>query len=222
MTAISPVHWRDYCCLATSHNIHPIVACAYRGVFIEPLPSNALSISVTLLLFHLPRYQGINVHCTRSPYGGRWMLRRVCYGGFLIFPLTLRGMQPSWKSDIHHSNFHHLCPASKWLHSLRMLNRGVYLLKTDKNNDKSEDNITLCLRVSSPKLFGLKFLSIIHCICYAPVFTARFLLRSAFVGIFWRFLLFMVQFNCQAHLHNYFKRALHCIIFVWNANHRRK
>jgi hypothetical protein len=36
-------HWRNDCCLATSYNIRPIVACAYRGVFIEPLPGNALA-----------------------------------------------------------------------------------------------------------------------------------------------------------------------------------
>jgi hypothetical protein len=41
--AISPVHWRPDCCLATSYNSRPIVACAYRGVFIEPLPVNAFT-----------------------------------------------------------------------------------------------------------------------------------------------------------------------------------
>jgi hypothetical protein len=34
------VHWPPDCCLATSYNIHSIVACAYRGVFIKPLPDN--------------------------------------------------------------------------------------------------------------------------------------------------------------------------------------
>jgi hypothetical protein len=48
--AISPVHWRAGCCLATSYNIRPIVACEYRGMFIEPLPSNVLNKSVLLLL----------------------------------------------------------------------------------------------------------------------------------------------------------------------------
>jgi hypothetical protein len=46
--AISPVHWRADCCLATSYNIRPIVACPYRGAFIEPLPSNALRKSGTI------------------------------------------------------------------------------------------------------------------------------------------------------------------------------
>jgi hypothetical protein len=36
--------------IATSYNIRPIVACAYRGVFIEPLPRNGLRNSVVLLL----------------------------------------------------------------------------------------------------------------------------------------------------------------------------
>jgi hypothetical protein len=35
--AISAVHWRAGCCLAKIYNFRPIVACAYRGVFIEPL-----------------------------------------------------------------------------------------------------------------------------------------------------------------------------------------
>jgi hypothetical protein len=43
-----PVHWRKDCCLATSYNIRAIVTCAYRGVFIEPLPSNALNKSIIL------------------------------------------------------------------------------------------------------------------------------------------------------------------------------
>jgi hypothetical protein len=43
------VYWCACCCLATSYNVRPIVACAYREVFIEPLPSNDLSISVTIL-----------------------------------------------------------------------------------------------------------------------------------------------------------------------------
>jgi hypothetical protein len=42
-------HWSADCCLATSYNIRPIAACGYWGVFIEPLPSNALSKSVTIL-----------------------------------------------------------------------------------------------------------------------------------------------------------------------------
>jgi hypothetical protein len=46
--AISPAHWRADCWLATSYNICPVVACAYRGVFIEPLPSNDLSKSDTI------------------------------------------------------------------------------------------------------------------------------------------------------------------------------
>jgi hypothetical protein len=37
------VHWRADCCLATSYNIRPIVACAYRGGFIDPLPDNVLT-----------------------------------------------------------------------------------------------------------------------------------------------------------------------------------
>jgi hypothetical protein len=48
MIATQPVHWCVGCCLATSYNILPIVTCAYCGVFIEPLPSNALSKSVTI------------------------------------------------------------------------------------------------------------------------------------------------------------------------------
>jgi hypothetical protein len=37
------VHWRADCCLAMSYNIRPIVACAYRGMFIEPISGNALT-----------------------------------------------------------------------------------------------------------------------------------------------------------------------------------
>jgi hypothetical protein len=48
VTATQPAHWRADRCLATSYNIRPIVACAYRGVFMEPLPNNALSKSVTM------------------------------------------------------------------------------------------------------------------------------------------------------------------------------
>jgi hypothetical protein len=47
--AVSPVQWRTDCCLATSYNIRPIVACAYRGVFIKPLPTNGLHNPVLLL-----------------------------------------------------------------------------------------------------------------------------------------------------------------------------
>jgi hypothetical protein len=43
VTATQLVHWLADCCLATSCNILPIVACAYRGMSIEPLVSNALS-----------------------------------------------------------------------------------------------------------------------------------------------------------------------------------
>jgi hypothetical protein len=46
--AIQRVHWRADYCLPTSYNFRPIVASAYRGVLIEPLPSNALSKSVTI------------------------------------------------------------------------------------------------------------------------------------------------------------------------------
>jgi hypothetical protein len=48
VTANQPAYWRADCCLATTYNIRPIVSCAYRGVFIEPLRSNALSTSVKL------------------------------------------------------------------------------------------------------------------------------------------------------------------------------
>jgi hypothetical protein len=48
MIATQQVHWRSDRCIATSYNIHTIVACAYRGVFIEWLRSNALSKSVTV------------------------------------------------------------------------------------------------------------------------------------------------------------------------------
>jgi hypothetical protein len=48
VTATHLVHWRADCFLAISYDIRPIVACAYRGEFIEPLPSNALSKSVTI------------------------------------------------------------------------------------------------------------------------------------------------------------------------------
>jgi hypothetical protein len=41
------VRWHADCCLATNCNIRPIVVCANRGMFIEPLPSSALSRSVT-------------------------------------------------------------------------------------------------------------------------------------------------------------------------------
>jgi hypothetical protein len=43
------IHWCADCYLETSYNIRPIIACAYRGVFIEPLPGNDLSKSVTML-----------------------------------------------------------------------------------------------------------------------------------------------------------------------------
>jgi hypothetical protein len=36
--------------LVTDYNIRPIVACAHRGVFIEPLPDKALIKSITLFL----------------------------------------------------------------------------------------------------------------------------------------------------------------------------
>jgi hypothetical protein len=49
LTATRPAHWRADRCLATNYNIHSIVECAYRGVFIESLSSNALSKSVTIL-----------------------------------------------------------------------------------------------------------------------------------------------------------------------------
>jgi hypothetical protein len=55
-TTTQLVHWRVDCCIATGYNICLIVACAYRGMFIEPLPSSALSKSVTiriLLLFEI-------------------------------------------------------------------------------------------------------------------------------------------------------------------------
>jgi hypothetical protein len=45
---ISPAHWRFDCCLGTSFNIRPIVACAFRGVFIKPFHNNVLSKSVTV------------------------------------------------------------------------------------------------------------------------------------------------------------------------------
>jgi hypothetical protein len=48
VTATQLVHWRSDCCLATSYNIRPTIACANRGVFIEPLPSNVLSKSITI------------------------------------------------------------------------------------------------------------------------------------------------------------------------------
>jgi hypothetical protein len=48
VTATQPAHWRADRCLTTSYNIRPIVVYAYRGMFIEPLPSNALSKSVTI------------------------------------------------------------------------------------------------------------------------------------------------------------------------------
>jgi hypothetical protein len=35
-----------------SYNVRPIVACAYRGVFVEQLPSNALSEFVTIIIDH--------------------------------------------------------------------------------------------------------------------------------------------------------------------------
>jgi hypothetical protein len=44
------VQWRADCCLEMSYNIRPTVAYAYRGVFIEPLRSNALRKSVTIYL----------------------------------------------------------------------------------------------------------------------------------------------------------------------------
>jgi hypothetical protein len=37
------VYCRADCCLATSYKIRPMVACAYRGVFNEPLPGNNLT-----------------------------------------------------------------------------------------------------------------------------------------------------------------------------------
>jgi hypothetical protein len=37
------VHWGADCFLATSCNIRSIVACAYRGVYIEALPENVLT-----------------------------------------------------------------------------------------------------------------------------------------------------------------------------------
>jgi hypothetical protein len=49
VTATQLAHWRADRCLTRSYNIRPIVACAYRGVFIELLPSNAFNISVTIL-----------------------------------------------------------------------------------------------------------------------------------------------------------------------------
>jgi hypothetical protein len=52
-TPVTPtqlVHWRADCCLAMSYNIRPIVACAYRGMFIEPLSSNDLSKSPTICI----------------------------------------------------------------------------------------------------------------------------------------------------------------------------
>jgi hypothetical protein len=45
--SISPVHWHADCCLATSYNICPIVACAYRMLFTEPLSGSALIKPVT-------------------------------------------------------------------------------------------------------------------------------------------------------------------------------
>jgi hypothetical protein len=63
VTATQSAHWRVDGCLATSYNIRPIVACAYRGVFIQPLPSNALSKSVILLLLLL-------LLCYSTPCGG--------------------------------------------------------------------------------------------------------------------------------------------------------
>jgi hypothetical protein len=48
VTATQPAHWRVDWYVATSYNIRPIVACAYRGVFIEPLPSSVLSKSIII------------------------------------------------------------------------------------------------------------------------------------------------------------------------------
>jgi hypothetical protein len=53
VTATQPAHWRTDRCLARSYNISPIVARAYRGMFIEPLPSNALSKSVAIFMIHV-------------------------------------------------------------------------------------------------------------------------------------------------------------------------
>jgi hypothetical protein len=49
VTVNQSAHWRADCRLASSYNIRPIVACAYCGVFIQPLPSNILSKSITIL-----------------------------------------------------------------------------------------------------------------------------------------------------------------------------
>jgi hypothetical protein len=46
--ATQRVHWRANCCLAESYKIRPIVAGAYRGMFIEKFPNNALSKFVTI------------------------------------------------------------------------------------------------------------------------------------------------------------------------------
>jgi hypothetical protein len=53
VTAIQLIHWRADCCLATSYNICSIVACAYGGVFTEPLPSNAWSKTVTIFSWNI-------------------------------------------------------------------------------------------------------------------------------------------------------------------------
>jgi hypothetical protein len=52
VTAISLVPWHTDCCLLTSYNIRPIVACVYRSVFIEPLPGNALTCHIIKAIIH--------------------------------------------------------------------------------------------------------------------------------------------------------------------------
>jgi hypothetical protein len=71
--ATSPVSWRANSCLATSYNIRPTVACAYRGVFIEPLSGNALTchnIFRRLLSLSL----SLSLSMVLQPFIGLWPL----------------------------------------------------------------------------------------------------------------------------------------------------
>jgi hypothetical protein len=67
VTATQPAHWRADLYLARSYNIRPIVACAYRRVFIKVMPSNVLRKSVTISrsnerVINAKYYRNIQLH----------------------------------------------------------------------------------------------------------------------------------------------------------------
>jgi hypothetical protein len=93
-TATPLVHWRSDCCLGTSYNILPVVACTYRGRYLALLLSKSVTIS------YIDDYCLFGMTCYLHIYIKEGANSFMCSVG-----THLPGYTVSW-TDCHSLNIH--------------------------------------------------------------------------------------------------------------------